>query len=40
MKKKSTFINPDMLEPFVCDDTYSSIMLMGDELAGEPWRFP
>ena len=36
MKKKSTFINPDMLEPFVCDDTYSSIMLMGDELVGEP----
>ncbi len=34
--KKSTFINADMLEPFVCDETYSSVMLMGDELVGEP----
>ncbi len=36
MKKKSTFINKDMLEPYVCDDVYTSIMVMGDELVGEP----
>ena len=36
MKKKSKFINADMLESFVCDETYSSVMLMGDELVGEP----
>ncbi len=35
MAKKSTFINKDMLEPFVIDDAYTSIMVMGDELVGE-----
>ncbi len=35
MKKKSTFINKEMLEPYVCDDVYTSIMVMGDELVGE-----
>jgi len=34
--KKSTFINADMLEPFVCDETYSSKMLLGEDLVGEP----
>jgi len=34
--KKSTFINADMLEPFVCDETYSSKMLMGEDLVCEP----
>ena len=34
--KKSTFINADMLEPLVCDETYSSKMLMGEDLVGEP----
>jgi len=32
----SIFVNADKLEGFVCDDTYTSYMLMGDELAGEP----
>jgi len=36
MKKKSTFINTDMLEPLVCSPDYSSIMLMGEDLVGEP----
>lgn len=35
MSKKATFINMDMLEPFVIDDNYTSIMVMGDELVGE-----
>ena len=34
--KKSTFINTDMLEPFIVDDKYSSKMLMGEDLVGEP----
>lgn len=36
MVKESTFINKEMLEPYVCDDVYTSIMVMGDELVGEP----
>lgn len=36
MSKKSTFINTDMLEPLVCSPEYSSIMLMGEDLVGEP----
>jgi len=36
MSKKSTFINTDMLEPLVCSPEYSSIMLMGADLVGEP----
>ena len=35
MSKKATFINKDMLEPYVCDENYTSIMVMGDELVGE-----
>jgi len=35
MAPKSTFINREMLEPFVCDDTYTSTMVLGDELVGE-----
>lgn len=34
--KKSTFISEDMLEPYVCNEAYSSVMLMGEELVGEP----
>ena len=34
--KKSTFINAEMLEPYICDETYSSKMLMGEDLVGEP----
>lgn len=34
--KKSMLINADMLEPYVCAKHYSSIMLMGEELVGEP----
>ena len=33
--KKSTFINTDMLEPFVCNEAYTSINLMGRDLVGE-----
>ena len=32
MKKKSIFINRDMIEGFPCDDTYTSYMMTGDEL--------
>ena len=32
MKKKSIFLNRDMLEGFVCDDVYTSYMMTGDEL--------
>lgn len=34
--KKSTFINEEMLEPYVCNEIYSSTMILGDELVGEP----
>ena len=34
--KKSTFISADMLKPYVCNEAYSSIMLMGEDLVGEP----
>ena len=34
--KKSTFINAGMLEGYAGDDVYTSYMLMGDELVGEP----
>jgi len=33
---KSFLVNAKKLEAFVCDDVYSSTMLMGDELTGEP----
>jgi len=32
MKKKSVFLNRDMIEGFVCDDVYTSYMMTGDEL--------
>jgi len=34
--KKATLINAEMLKPYVCDDVYSSTMVMGDELVREP----
>lgn len=35
MKRKSIFINRDMIEGFVCDDVYTSYMMTGDELLNE-----
>jgi len=35
-KKKSTYINASMVEPFIVNDVYSSKMLMGEDLVGEP----
>lgn len=35
-KKQWTLVNAENIEPFVCDDTYSSKMLTGDEIAGMP----
>lgn len=35
-KKKWTLVNAENVEAFVCDDTYSSKMLTGDEMAGMP----
>ena len=34
--KKSTLINTDMLESFVYDEVYTTTMLMGEDLVGEP----
>lgn len=35
-KVKWTLVNAENVEAFVCDDTYSSKMLTGDEMAGMP----
>ena len=35
-KKKWSFVNAENVVPFVCDETYSSKQLTGDELAGFP----
>lgn len=35
-KKKWTLINSENVESYVCDETYSSKQLMGDEIAGLP----
>lgn len=35
MKRKSIFLNRDMIEGFVCDDAYTSYMMTGDELLGD-----
>ena len=29
-------VNAETVKPFVCDETYSSKMLTGDEMAGRP----
>ena len=29
-------VNAENVKPFVCDETYSSKMLTGDEMAGRP----
>lgn len=34
--KKSIQIHPDMMEPYVCSEIYSSTMLMGEDIVGEP----
>ena len=35
-KKKWSFVNAENVVPYVCDETYSSKQLTGDELAGFP----
>ncbi len=35
-KNKWTMVNSENVKPFVCDETYSSKMLTGDEMAGLP----
>ena len=35
-KKKWSFVNAENVVSFVCDETYSSKQLTGDELAGFP----
>ena len=35
-KIKWTLVNAENVKPYVCDDTYSSKMLTGDEMAGLP----
>ena len=34
--QKSVLINADMLEPYICDEAYTSKMIMGEDLVGEP----